>query len=167
MAPPAPPCAFDIRGMAARAHRKAPSTLTSRMARAASVASASIRDTGPVMPELKTRWVRRPSVSIDGREQALDVLFPAHIGLDRHGAAARLLDVRHHGRGAGLVGREIHGDIVAVGGGEPRRRRADAAARAGNENDLVGHACLFPERRRLRAASTLKASTAAAKAIAK
>ena len=41
MAPPAPPCAFDIRGMAARAQREAPSTLTSRISRAASVAPRS------------------------------------------------------------------------------------------------------------------------------
>jgi len=106
---------------------------------------------------------------VDGREQAFDVFLLADIGLDRHGAAAGFLDVGHYRGGRGLVTHVVHCDAVSVGSGEPRGRSADAAARAGNENDsLHRHDYFFPDRwRRLRAASTLKASTAAANAIAK
>jgi hypothetical protein len=140
--------------------------LTSRISRAASAARASIRDSGPVMPA--DEMGQAAELAVDGREQALDIVLAAHIGLDGRGAAAGLGNIRHHCRSRRLVMRIIHRDAISAGGGKARRRSADAATGAGDENDPVGHETCFPgRRRRLRAAMTLKASTAAANAMAK
>src|SRR6185437_16167712 len=102
----------------------------------------------------------------------LDFLFISHIALNGERIAARGFDRSNdlcRGVGIALV---IHRNIVAACGGEARSRGTDATASAGDKKDRTRHASLRliylrPERlRRLRRASTLKVSTAAAKAMA-
>jgi hypothetical protein len=75
---------------------------------------------------------------VDGREQALDLGLKAHIGLNRDRPPAGLLDVGHHRVGGRFVAQIVHHHVIACRSGEPGGRGPDAAARAGDEDDLGG-----------------------------
>ena len=68
-------------------------------------------------------------------QEAIDLLLARHIGLHRDGPPAGGLDLGHHGRGGLGIGPVVHADPVAARGTQARRRRADAPAAAGHDQD--------------------------------
>ena len=72
-------------------------------------------------------------------EHPHDVGLLRHVALQRDGVAARFLHrVGNVSRGFGVLN-VIDRDIVAARRGKPRRRRADAAAAAGDEKNGSRH----------------------------
>ena len=137
IAPPCPPCLVDMRMIAALAHSSAPTTL-----------SSSVSRIGLCLDRLDARIpagragvidkVRQPpELLVDGRERAVDVGLLRHVALDRDGAPSGRLHGRHDSVGGLRVAQIVDRDVIAARARELRGRRADAAARAGDEKNLI------------------------------
>src|SRR5712691_10478161 len=85
-----------------------------------------------------------PEFLVDLLEQAPDVAFARDVGLDDERAAPRLFDLDGDFFGRGNVARVIDRDAIALAPGHPRHRRADAAARAGDQQDFFAHGFTLP-----------------------
>src|SRR6185369_11534855 len=114
-----------------------------------------------------------PELTVDRREGARHVFLARHVALDGKRAPAGIVDRRHDLARRRRVAQIVHRDIVAAPAGKLRSRSPDAAARAGDQQNLA-HWCRSRMpwrlvraalRTRLRRASTLKTSTAPANAI--
>ena len=87
------------------------------------------------MPALLTSAVSEPSSAIHRVEQPHDLGFDRHVRADSNGTSSGAFDLRDDTPRGGFVGAVVHADRVAALGGEARRRGADAAAGASNEED--------------------------------
>ena len=134
MLPPRPPCRVDRRRTASAAHREAADHVDRHHPLQACLVDLvdtrpAIDDSGAVhehrqRPELANRLVK----------QSLDLLLLADVRPDRDCGSARRSDLGHEDVRGPIVLYVEHRDRVAARGGQPRGRRPDPAATAGDEH---------------------------------
>jgi hypothetical protein len=81
--------------------------------------------------------------AVGGIEKADDVGFGADVGLDGYGCASFLLDRGYDLIGGALLTEIVDADVESAGGGELGGGGSDAAAGAGDEQDLGWHGGLI------------------------
>ena len=133
IAPPLSPCLVDMRGIAARAAKKAPMTLRSKTARKACVSIASTRShlAGDAAVVDEVRESAEPG--IDGLEHARDIVFVRHVALNGEGPAAGVRDIVDDARGSVGVLLDVDGDIESARAGQPRDGGTAALAASGDK----------------------------------
>src|SRR5712691_12355532 len=102
-----------------------------------------------------------PEFLVDLLEQAPDVAFARDVGLDDERPAPRLFDLDGDFFGRGNVARVIDRDAIALNRRHSRHRRADAAARAGDQEDFFVHGLSVSDKTGFAIAPTLSSRKAA------